>query len=262
MKKMSLINAAAVFVLSTSVWAETVFDGTWKTDVASIDFSAKPSIYVFKDGMFECKSCVFKTAIKANGSDQKIDGDPAADTLSVKAIDASHVEMISKKGGKIVARHKYAVSTDKNSMLHEYAVNAASNAEVVKGTNSYARVAYDKTGSNQMSGSWKAIKADKRSDNGLLLTYKSAGAMLSMSMPTGEGYTAKTDGSDTPFKGDPARATVAVKIRKNSLEETYKRDGKAVGMTRIEVDASGKKAKVDWIDNVSRTNGSYVMAKL
>ena len=241
--------------------AQSVFDGTWKTEVSSIDFPAKPSVFVFKDGMYECKTCATKTFVKTDGKDQKIEGNPYADSLAVRIIDANHVEMISKKSGKIVARSKYAVSTDKNSMLQEYANNAAANAEVVKGTTSYARVAYDKTGTHQMSGSWKAIKADKRSDNGLLVTYKAEANTMNMSTPIGESYAAKTDGTDAPFKGDLGITSVAVKIRKNTLEETYKRDGKAIGMSRMEVDASGKKAKVDWIDNLTKTNGNYVMLK-
>ena len=261
MKKV-LFVASLVFALLPAVGAaQGVFDGTWKTDVNSIDFPAKPSVYVFKDGMYECKTCATKILVKADGKDQKIEGNPYADTLSVKIIDDNHVEMVSKKGGKVVARSKYSVSTDKNSMLREYANNSPANAEVVKGTTSYARVAYDKTGSNQMSGSWKAIKADKRSDNGLIVTYKAEGSMMNMSTPTGESYSAKTDGTDAPYKGDPGTTSVSVKVRKNTLEETYKRDGKVVGMSKIEVDASGKKAKVDWIDNLTKTNGNYQMMK-
>ena len=261
MKNIIAVTSILIAMLPAISIAQGVFDGTWKTDVSSIDFPAKPSVFVFKDGIYECKTCATPVSVKADGKDQKIEGNPYADTLSVKIIDANHVEMVSKKGGKIVARSKYSISTDKNSMLHEYANNSSGNAEVVKGTTSYARVAYDKTGTNQMSGSWKAIKADKISDNGLLVTYKSEGATMNMSTPTGKSYTAKTDGTDAPFKGDPGTTTVAVKIRKNTLEETYKRDGKAIGMTRMEVEASGKKAKVDWINNLTRTNGNYVMVK-
>ena len=32
-------------------------------------------------------------------------------------------------------------------------------------------------------------------------------------------------------------------------------------MTKMEVDAAGKSAKVDWIDHLTRTNGNYVMVK-
>ncbi len=261
MKKMFVAASIVFALLPTAGAAQSVFDGTWKTEVSSIDFPAKPSVFVFKDGMYECKTCATPVLVKADGKDQKIVGNPYADTLSVKIIDANHVEMVSKKAGKVVAKSTYSVSTDKNSMLREYANHSAANAEVVKGTTSYARVAYDKTGTNQMSGSWKAIKADKRSDNGLLVTYKAEGTTMNMSTPTGESYAAKTDGTDAPFKGDPGTTTVAVKIRKNTLEETFKRDGKAIGMSRMEVDASGKKAKVDWIDNLTKTNGNYVMLK-
>lgn len=261
MKKVFVV-ASVVFALLPAVGsAQSVFDGTWKTDVNTIDFSAKPVVYVFKDGMYECKTCATKILVKTDGKDQKIDGNPYADTLAVKIIDKNNLEMISKKDGKIVARSKIAVSVDGNSMKREYANNSAANAEVIKGVTSYARTAYDKTAPHQMSGSWKAIKADKRSDNGLLVTYKTEGGVLSMSQPTGESFSAKTDGSDAPFKGDPGTTSVFVKIRKNTLEETYKRDGKVIGMSRIEVDAGGKKAKVDWIDNLTRTNGNYSMVK-
>ena len=260
--KRTNIAAAIVFAFLPAVCAaQSVFDGTWKTDVSSVDFPAKPSVFVFKDGTYECKTCAVPTVVKADGKDQKVVGDPYADTLAVKIIDANHVEIVSKKGGKVVARSKYSVSTDKNSMMHEYTTNSSANAEIVKGTTSYARIAYDKASTTQMSGSWKAIKADKVSDNGLLVTYKSDGATMTMSTPTGESYIAKTDGSDAPYKGDPGVTTVSVKIRKNTLEETYKRDGKATGMTRMEVDAAGKKAKVDWINNLTRTNGNYSMMK-
>ena len=261
MKKVFVV-ASVVFALLPAVGsAQSVFDGTWKTDVNTIDFSAKPVVYVFKDGMYECKTCATKILVKTDGKDQKIDGNPYADTLAVKIIDKNNLEMVSKKDGKIVARSKIAVSVDGNSMKREYANNSAANAEVIKGVTSYARTTYDKTAPHQMSGSWKAIKADKRSDNGLLVTYKTEGGVLSMSQPTGESFSAKTDGSDAPFKGDPGTTSVFVKIRKNTLEETYKRDGKVIGMSRIEVDAGGKKAKVDWIDNLTRTNGNYSMVK-
>ena len=185
MKKIFVL-ASVVFALMPAVGAaQSVFDGTWKTDVNTIDFPAKPSIYVFKDGMYECKTCPTKIHIKTDGKDQKIEGNPYADTIAVKIIDKYNLEMISKKDGKMVSRSKIAVSTDGNSMKREYANSSSVNAEVVKGVTSYARTAYDREAPHQMSGSWKAIKADKRSDNGLIVTYKTEGGMLNMSQPTG-----------------------------------------------------------------------------
>ncbi len=261
MKKIVFLATLVLTMAPATGSAQSVFDGTWKTDIKTIDYPAKPSVYVFKDGMYECKTCASKVLVKTDGKDQKVEGNPYADTIAVKIIDKSHVEIVSKKGGKVVSLNKFAVSTDGNSMLREYANHSPNNAEVVKGVTSYARVAYDKTGTNQMSGSWRAQKADKRTDNGMIVTYKSDGAVMNMSTPTGESYSAKTDGTDSPYKGDPGTTSVSVKVKKNSLEETYKRDGKVIGMSKMDVDAKGKSAKVDWIDQLTKTNGNYQMTK-
>lgn len=242
--------------------AQSVFEGTWKTEVSSIDYPAKPSVYSFKDGMYECKTCATKILVKADGKDQKLEGNPYADTLSVKIIDKNNLEMVSKKAGKVVAQRKVSVSTDGNSMQVEYANHSAVNKEIVKGATSYARTAYDRASPHQMSGSWKAIKADKRSDNGLKITYKSEGGKLNMSIPTGETYSAKTDGSDAPYSGDPGVTTVAVKVgKKNNLEETFKRDGKVTGINKRAVDAGGKSMKVDWENKLAGTSGNFVMVR-
>lgn len=257
----AIISSVLVLVPLSGV-AQSIFDGTWKTEVSSIDYPAKPSVYVFKDGMYECKTCATKMLVKVDGKDQKVEGNPYADTLAVKVIDKNNLEMTSKKAGKVVAQRKISVSTDGNSMQVEYANYSAVNKEVVKGVTSYARTAYDRTAPHQMSGSWKAIKADKRSDNGLKVTYKTEGALLNMIMPTGESYSAKTDGTDAPYSGDPGVTTVSVKVgKKNTLEETFKRDGKVVSTMTTAVDATGKKAKVDWVDYLTRTNGNFVMMK-
>lgn len=261
MKNLRSVASLLLALVPAVSLAQSVFDGTWKTDIKTIDYPAKPSIYVFKDGMYECKTCAAKTLVKSDGKDQKVEGNPYADTIAVKLVDKNHVEITSKKSGKVVAQSKYAVSTDGNSMMHEYSRNSTASAEVVKGVTSYVRVAYDRTAPNQMSGSWRAQKADKVSDNGLKITYKSAGVLINMSTPTGESYSAKTDGADAPYTGDPGTTSVTVKVRKNTLEENFKRDGKIIGMSRMEVDKSGKQAKVDWIDHLTKTNGNYVMIK-
>ncbi len=261
MKNMLSVASLVLAFLPAVSAAQSVFDGTWKTDIKTIDYPAKPSVFVFKDGMYECKTCATKTFVKSDGKDQKVEGNPYADTIAVKLVDKNHVEIISKKSGKVVATSKYAVSTDGNSMMREYSSNSMANAEVVKGVTSYVRVAYDRAAVNQMSGSWRAQKADKVSDNGLRVTYKSEGALMNMSTPTGESYSAKTDGTEVPYKGDPGTTSVTVKIRKNTIEENFKRDGKVIGMSRMEVDKSGKQAKVDWIDHLTKTNGNYVTVK-
>ncbi|HEX4857634.1 MAG TPA: hypothetical protein VFV17_01370 [Usitatibacteraceae bacterium] len=261
MNRISRLYVAAVLaVLPQQAIAQAQFAGNWQIDIRTIDYPAKPVTYSFRDGMYECKTCATKIHVKADGKDQKIEGNPYADTLAVKIIDKNNLEMTAKKGGKVVSKHKAVVSVDTNSMMLDYA-ETAPNGETVKGAISYARTTYDKTAPHLMSGSWKAIKAEKRSDNGLKLAYKVEGKSLSYSAPTGESYKAEIGGPDAPFAGDPGINAVSVKLVKNTLEETFKLDGKTVVTRSTNIKPDGKSAKVDWIDYRTRTNGNHVIVK-
>ena len=258
MKKVLLVLGLC---LPACAFAQTPFDGDWKIDVTSIDHPAKPVTYEFRDGKYECKTCAAKIHVKTDGKDQKVEGSPYIDTLAVKIIDKSNLEMTAKKGGKVVGKRKVAVSVDTNSMQVSYE-NTWPNGETVKGATAYHRTAYDKTAPHLMSGSWKALKEERVTDNGLKFSYKSEGKMLSMTKATGVSYKAEIGGADTAVTGDPAYTHVAVKApKKNSLEETYKRDGKTVFVTKIDTMADGKRLRVDWIDYPTRTNGNYIAVK-
>ncbi len=258
MKTLLMIAAAG---LPLALYAQSPFDGDWKTDVASIDHPAKPVTYEFRDGKYECKTCAVKIHVKTDGKDQKIEGSPYLDTLAVKIIDKNNLEMTGKKGGKVVARRKVAISVDTNSMQVSYE-NTWPNGETVKGATAYHRTAYDRPAPHLMSGSWKALKEERVSDNGLKASYKSEGKMLSMSRATGVHYKAEINGADAEVSGDPGLTHVSVKSpKKNALEETYKREGKPVFVNKIETMADGKRLRVDWIDYPTRTNGNYIMVR-
>lgn len=262
MKKL-LFAATFVLALAPAIGAaQTVFDGTWKTDASKVTFPTKPTVLLFKDGMYDCKTCAYKTVVKTDGADQKVEGNPYIDTLAVKIIDKNTVESVSKKGGKQVGWSKRVVSADGNSMTVEYKNTSQTNGEVVTGKTTFKRVDKDPAGTNAASGSWLSTKIDSRSDSGMKVTYKSEGNTMNMSDPSGESYSAKMDGTDAPKKGDPGVTTVAVKmVGKNVLEEVEKHDGKVVGMSKTTVDASGKTAKVEWESKLMGTSGNYVMVK-
>ncbi len=74
-----------------------------------------------------------------------------------------------------------------------------------------------------------------------MFTNKVEGDSLSMSTRTGQSYTAKLDGTEAPYKGDPGTTSVSVKkVDKNTIEETDKRDGKVISVARMTVAADGK----------------------
>jgi hypothetical protein len=100
------------------------------------------------------------------------------------------------------------------------------------------------------------------SDNATTITYKLSGGQLMMSSPTGQSYTAKTDGTEAPMKGDPGVSSVMVKMpARNMLEETDKRGGKVIGVFKMTVEPDGKTAKCTFFDALEQKTMTFVMLK-
>jgi hypothetical protein len=79
------------------------------------------------------------------------------------------------------------------------------------------------------------------SENALLATVKLEGDTFYFSDPAGQSYAAKLDGTETSWNGDLSNTLVSVKrIDQNTVEQTDRRDGKVVEITRITVSADGK----------------------
>ena len=55
---------------------------------------------------------------------------------------------------------------------------------------------------------------------------------MTYSTPTGQSYTAKLDGKDVPYMGDPGTTSVSLKRMGDAFEETDKRDGKVTPWAR------------------------------
>ena len=107
----------------------------------------------------------------------------------------------------------------------------------------------------------KIFKAGQ-SGSALTIIYKVVGDSLSMSSPTGQGYTAKLDGTDAPYKGDPGTTSVSVKrVDKNTMEETDKRDGKVISVARMMVSADGKTMTFKVEDKLHGTTSQFTAAK-
>ena len=251
-----------VWLMPAAAMAQSVFDGTWKADMSTAKFPAKPDEYMLKDGMYECKTCAPPIKIKADGQDQKVTGYPYFDMMSVKLIDDHTIESTTKKDGKVNGTSKNWVSADGNTMTFEYTDSSASDKDPVTGKGSQTRVGKAPAGAHAISGSWRMNKMDTVSENGLIVTFKVAGDSLSMSTPTGQSYTAKMDGTEVPFKGDPGTTTVFVKkTGANSFEETDKRDGKVVTVSRLTVSADGKSMKVVSDDKRHGTQSEITLVK-
>jgi len=88
------------------------------------------------------------------------------------------------------------------------------------------------------------------------------GDSLTMSNQTGQSYTAKLDGTEASYKGDPGTTSVSVKkTGANTMEETDKRDGKVISVARITVSADGKTMKVVVDDKLHGTQAEFTATK-
>jgi hypothetical protein len=257
MNKLLCIAAAALLPLG--VLAQSALDGTWKTDLKSITGADKPSRYVVKDGNYTCEHCVPKFTVKADGTDQPVKGNPAADTLAVKVVDDKVVELTSKKAGKVTWKGKWTVSADGKTMTREFNSNEA-NGTTSSSTAVMSRVGAPMKGAHAVTGGWKFSKAEKGSDE--TVTFKSANGVISALASDGSTYEAKPDGTKVPMKGNPMVDTVSLKATgKNRFEETAYYKGKNLGTNTLTVSPDGKTLKVDWRDSVRNTKGSFEMTK-
>lgn len=242
--------------------AQSAFDGTWKFDLKTAQFPKKPDVYLLQDGMYHCKTCVPVIDVKADGQDQKVTGHPYYDTVSIKVIDDRTIEESDKKDGKVVLTAKTSVSTDGNTLTFDFRDSSYSNGEPVTGKGQETRVTKGPANAHAISGSWRTSKMDTLSENALLVTFQVSGDSLTMTNRTGQSYTAKLDGTEAPYKGDPGTSSVSVKkTGPNSIDETDKRDGKVISIAHMTVSADGKSMAIAVEDKLHGTTAKFAAEK-
>lgn len=243
-----------------SAFGQSAFDGTWRlnTDSAQIKGNDKFSL---QNGMYRCETCVPKIAVKADGREHKVTGSPYEDMIKVSEPNDHSVEVTTIKDGKTVGGSKLTVSDDGKTLTTEWSFVSESGKEGSGKYNS-ERVGDAPAGANKISGEWHANKIEGASDSVSTVTYKVTGDSVSMSDPTGDSYTAKLDGKDYPYKGDPGTTNVSLKkIDDNTIEETDKRKSKVITVARMTVDADGKTMKIHVDDKLHSTVVDWTASK-
>lgn len=236
--------------------AQSAIDGTWKIDLNKAQLDSKPMVYELKNGIYSCSTCDPKVTIKADGEDQKVTGSPYMDTESITMVNGSTVQRVGKKNGKVSFRDTLAVSPDGKTLTQTYEGHPAGSDQMVTATGISSRVGEPQAGAHALSGSWKTEKWESASDNALTFIYAASSDGLNFKASTGEAYSAKFDGKDYPFQGDPGTTSVVLKkIDDHTFEETYKRNGEVVGSSRLSVSPDGKSLTIVSQDKrLGRTN--------
>jgi hypothetical protein len=238
-----------VFLAPAILFAQSAFDGTWRVNLQSTQYFGKEN-FSLQDGVYRCSSCVPKINVKADGQDHQVSGSPYFDTINVRVVDDRTVETVAKKGGKLSGRTKLTASQDGKTLTTEF-TGVTENGQNISGKYTSARVDAAREGAHKISGVWQPGKLESASENVLRVTYKVTEDGLSMTDQTGNSYTAKFDGKDYPFKGNPGVTSVSLKkIDANTIEETAKRNGKVIGVIRMTVAADGKTMSVNREDKL------------
>jgi hypothetical protein len=262
MKNKIWLALSMTLLMPTLVVAQSVFDGTWKVDLKTAKFPEKPDVYLLQNGLYQCKTCVPPIEVQADGQDHQVSGHPYYDTVNIKVTDDRTIEETDKKNGKTVATSRTWVSEDGNTLMFDFTDSSYTNAAPVTGKGQETRVAKGPAGSHAVSGSWRMAKIDAYSDNALSVTYRVTGDSLAMTNPTGQSYTARLDGTEAPYHGDPGTTSVSVKkAGSNVLEETDKRDGKVISVARMTVSADGKTMRIVLDDKLHGTHTEATATK-
>lgn len=262
MKKLFLTMSLLGLLTTAPTMAQSNFEGTWKISLSKSQMPTKPEVFLLQNNTYQCKTCVPPVEVKADGQDHKVTGHPYFDTVAVVVVDDNTIKQNNKKDGKPISSSQTTVASDGNTATVEFTDSSATNAEPVTGKYSMTRVDKGPAGSHAISGSWRTATVDTVSDNGLLFTYKVEGDSISMTTPTGQSFTAKLDGTDAPFKGDPGQTSISMKkTGENAIEETDKRDGKVISVAEITLAPDGKTMTLAISDKLRGTEASFVAEK-
>lgn len=211
-------------------------DGTWKADLASVQIDEKPSVYLLKDGTYECSTCVPPLTVRADGAFQTVKDRPYYDNISVTVVDDQTVKTVRRKGDRVISETTIAASTDGNKLTYDWREAPIGNAPPVTGQTTEMRIAAAPAGAHVISGSWKTEKFSNISDEGLTVSFDAEGDTLRMTSPAGTSYVAKFGGPAVPVKGDDGGTTIAVeRLAANSIRETSTRGGKVVNVTTFTI---------------------------
>jgi hypothetical protein len=238
---------AVVFFLTTlPSLCQSRFEGSWQMKMDTLEFSGPPEKYLVQKGIYHCFSCIPEVEVKADGSDQEVNGHEAYyDTIAVRITDPATVSFTFKKDGKPTAESVETVSADGESMSEAFSNNMQAGKVVGKAT--FTRVSKGPPGSHALSGEWRMDTVRNLTTAGTITTFESTGDGFRISDGS-QSCVAKFDGRDYPI-GRSGRSTIALKlIDEYTLEETDKHDGKVMTVARMTVSKDGKSMTVESSD--------------
>ena len=242
--------AALLAVAPAQVLAASLFDGTWKINVGTVQPPDKPNVFLLQGGSYSCRSCAPTFTVPADGAAHPIAGNPYVDSVAIKVVDARTVVETQSKAGKAMWTYTMSVSADRRSMTTVMVDTSAANGVPARGTFHQTRTQDSPVGAHAVSGTWRATKYEGFSDSAIVFTLKTDGDSVSFSQPTGQFYMATLGGPAVPYKGDAGITTVsAARSGADTIVETDMRDGKIVS-TNTMTTSDGRTMALTFVDKL------------
>jgi hypothetical protein len=253
------IVIAVLLLLPGAALAGSAFDGTWKLLPGSAQVTGKADQFQVLDGMYTCSSCVPEIKVKADGSDQKVEGHDYYDTVAVTVVSPSSIHIVDKKAGKLAISTTFDVSTDGNTLTGKFQDYTGS--QVAAGTFTETRRAAAPPGSHRTSGSWQPGALQDANEAARTYAYQMTNEQFSMHW-NGQSYNAKFDGKEYPVHGDPGNTMVKVKkLNDHAVDETDSRQGKVTDEIHLAAASDGKSIEVTDNDVIHHQITTYKLEK-
>lgn len=235
---MRVLMVALALAPAVALAGSSSFDGTWKTQINSIKVSGKADSYLLADGTYTCSTCNPALTVKADGMDHPVTGHAYYDSVSVKVVNPSTIEITYHRGGTLSAHESIIVAADGKSYTDKFVNHDG--AKEVTGSFTEKRLSAGPAGAHAISGEWLQDQLTAASDAMTTVSFALTDQGFRMSA-NGQSYDAKFDGKEYPVVGDPGHTTVTLKrIAANTVEETDHRQGKVTDVIRLATAADGK----------------------
>jgi hypothetical protein len=256
----AMLAVGALFV-AAETYAQSPFDGTWRIELSQTKFSPKPLSFYIGQGWYHCVgACSPAYDVAADGQDHAVSGH-AYDSVSVTVVDTHTIQAVAKKSGTVMWEQTRTVSADGKTLTvksteHPMDGGAPTTFETVAKRSGTAP-----SGVHATSGNWVIVKQSGTGSE-LLTTYKLDGDQLTMNAGSGETYTAKLDGSDSPVKNAYGWDSVSLKkINDHTIEETDKRGDTVTDVSNMTVSPNGKTMTVVDNDKLTGRTSTYTATK-
>lgn len=238
MKRLLFAGLTIALLVPACALAQSMFNGTWKLDPSTVHaFGGKAMVVTLDHGMFSRSNADPAFKVKADGKDHAVSGHKGYDTVAVEVINDHAIRETDKKDGKVVS-----VVTATAAANGQTATVKMNNPGRFAATELVDRVGMREPGSNAVAGSWRFARVIDASGKAFAPTYKIDGGTVTESGMDGSGYTAKLGGKPVPHmvNGKPEGMVAVAMLGKNTLRETYTKDGKVTDTDTLTISADGK----------------------